>query len=136
MCGRRRRPLVSTRKTGWSPQNNLWTRGRRSKRSRLLKKDLEFASTRHHARHVMLPLGPNIFRAEAARSPKSEPDLSAPTTNCFFRPATGRFPPGPNYLRVGRGLIAEIRAGFVGVNNEFFPAPGGTLITTKAVGGA
>src|SRR4030095_15762510 len=36
----------------------------------------------------------------------------------------------------GSGPITEIRAGFLGSNNEFMPAPGGTLITTKAVGGA
>src|SRR5262249_864013 len=36
----------------------------------------------------------------------------------------------------GSGPITEIRAGFLGFNNEFFPAPGGTLITTKAVGNA
>src|ERR1051326_1272769 len=50
--------------------------------------------------------------------------------------ATCHVAPGPKYLPGGSGPIAEIRAGFVGVNNEFFPAPGGTLITTKAVGGA
>jgi CxxC motif-containing protein (DUF1111 family) len=36
----------------------------------------------------------------------------------------------------GSGPITEIRAGFLGSNNEFMAAPGGTLITTKAVGGA
>jgi CxxC motif-containing protein (DUF1111 family) len=44
--------------------------------------------------------------------------------------------PGPRRLTGGSGPITEIRAGFLGVNNEFFPAPGGTLITTKAVGNA
>src|SRR5262245_15152349 len=44
--------------------------------------------------------------------------------------------PGPKLLPGGSGPITEIRAGFLGKNNEFFPAPGGTLITTKAVGGA
>jgi CxxC motif-containing protein (DUF1111 family) len=36
----------------------------------------------------------------------------------------------------GSGPITEIRAGHLGTNKEFIPAPGGTLITTKAVGGA
>src|SRR5262245_308124 len=36
----------------------------------------------------------------------------------------------------GSGPITEIRAGYLSNNNEFVPAPGGTLITTKAVGGA
>src|SRR5688572_6722913 len=45
-------------------------------------------------------------------------------------------PPGANRLPGGSGPITEIRAGFVGVNNEFFPAPGGTLITTRALGNA
>jgi CxxC motif-containing protein (DUF1111 family) len=44
--------------------------------------------------------------------------------------------PGPRLLPGGSGPITEIRAGFLGFNNEFFPAPGGTLITTRAVGSA
>ena len=36
----------------------------------------------------------------------------------------------------GSGPITELRAGHLGANNEFIAAPGGTLITTKAVGGA
>jgi CxxC motif-containing protein (DUF1111 family) len=36
----------------------------------------------------------------------------------------------------GSGPITELRAGHLGTNKEFIPAPGGTLITTKAVGGA
>jgi CxxC motif-containing protein (DUF1111 family) len=44
--------------------------------------------------------------------------------------------PGTKRLPGGSGPITEIRAGFLGFNNEFFPAPGGTLITTKAVGNA
>src|SRR5262249_55183915 len=44
--------------------------------------------------------------------------------------------PGAKRLPGGSGPVTEIRAGFLGVNNEFFPAPGGTLITTKALGGA
>jgi len=36
----------------------------------------------------------------------------------------------------GSGPITELRAGYLAANNEFVPAPGGTLITTKAVGGA
>jgi CxxC motif-containing protein (DUF1111 family) len=44
--------------------------------------------------------------------------------------------PGAKRLPGGSGPITEIRAGFLGFNNEFFPAPGGTLITTKAVGNA
>ena len=43
---------------------------------------------------------------------------------------------GPKRLPGGSGPITEIRAGFLGFNKEFFPAPGGTLITTKAVGNA
>jgi CxxC motif-containing protein (DUF1111 family) len=42
--------------------------------------------------------------------------------------------PGAKSLPGGSGPITEIRAGFLGVNNEFFPAPGGTLITGRAVG--
>src|SRR5262245_48105940 len=44
--------------------------------------------------------------------------------------------PGPKRLPGGSGPITEIRAGFLGANNEFFPAPGGSLITTRAVGNA
>src|SRR5215831_18333792 len=44
--------------------------------------------------------------------------------------------PGARLLPGGSGPTTEIRAGFLGFNNEFFPAPGGTLITTKAVGSA
>src|SRR5262249_30399744 len=44
--------------------------------------------------------------------------------------------PGAKYLPGGSGAITELRAGFNGVNNEFFPAPGGTLITLRAVGNA
>jgi CxxC motif-containing protein (DUF1111 family) len=44
--------------------------------------------------------------------------------------------PGAKRLPGGSGPITEIRAGFLGFNNEFFPAPGGTLITTRAVGNA
>src|SRR5262245_46514056 len=36
----------------------------------------------------------------------------------------------------GSGPITELRAGHLGTNGEFIPAPGGTLITTKAVGSA
>jgi CxxC motif-containing protein (DUF1111 family) len=36
----------------------------------------------------------------------------------------------------GSGAITELRAGHLGAKSEFIPAPGGTLITTKAVGGA
>src|SRR5262245_558175 len=36
----------------------------------------------------------------------------------------------------GSSPITELRAGFVGRNKEFIPAPGGTLITTRAVGNA
>jgi len=44
--------------------------------------------------------------------------------------------PGPKRLPGGSGPVTEIRAGFLGANNEFFPAPGGSLITTRAVGNA
>src|SRR3954469_11588982 len=44
--------------------------------------------------------------------------------------------PGAKRLPGGSGPTTEIRAGFLGYNNEFFPAPGGTLITTRAVGNA
>src|SRR6058998_2958941 len=43
---------------------------------------------------------------------------------------------GDRRLPGGSGPITEIRAGFLGFNKEFFPAPGGTLITTRAVGNA
>jgi CxxC motif-containing protein (DUF1111 family) len=36
----------------------------------------------------------------------------------------------------GSGPVTELRAGFLSRSNEFIPAPGGTLITTKAVGAA
>jgi CxxC motif-containing protein (DUF1111 family) len=36
----------------------------------------------------------------------------------------------------GGSPITELRAGYLGRNKEFIPAPGGTLITTKAVGNA
>ena len=41
---------------------------------------------------------------------------------------------GDRRLPGGSGPITEVRAGYLGGNNEFIPAPGGTLITTKAVG--
>src|SRR5215470_10165216 len=44
--------------------------------------------------------------------------------------------PNPRSLPGGSGPITELRAGHLAANNEFVPAPGGTLITTKAVGGA
>jgi CxxC motif-containing protein (DUF1111 family) len=44
-------------------------------------------------------------------------------------------PPGSRRLPGGSGPITELRAGYLARNNEFVPAPGGTLITTKAVGG-
>jgi CxxC motif-containing protein (DUF1111 family) len=44
-------------------------------------------------------------------------------------------PPGARRLPGGSGPITELRAGYLARNNEFVPAPGGTLITTKAVGG-
>jgi len=44
--------------------------------------------------------------------------------------------PGPKRLPGGSGPVTEIRAGFLGANNEFFPAPGGSLITTRALGNA
>jgi len=44
--------------------------------------------------------------------------------------------PGAKRLPGGSGPITEIRAGFLGTNNEFFPAPGGSLITTRALGNA
>ena len=43
---------------------------------------------------------------------------------------------GARRLPGGSGPITELRAGFLAQNNEFVPAPGGTLITTKAVGTA
>jgi len=36
----------------------------------------------------------------------------------------------------GSGPITEIRAGYLGQSKEFIPAPGGSLITTRAVGNA
>jgi hypothetical protein len=44
--------------------------------------------------------------------------------------------PGAKRLPGGSGPITEIRAGHLGTNGEFIAAPGGTLITTKAVGNA
>jgi CxxC motif-containing protein (DUF1111 family) len=44
--------------------------------------------------------------------------------------------PGRNRLPGGSGAIAEIRAGHLGTNGEFIAAPGGSLITTKALGNA
>ena len=43
---------------------------------------------------------------------------------------------GAKGLPGGSGPITEIRAGYLGRNKEFIPAPGGTLITTRAVGNA
>src|SRR5262249_8976064 len=42
----------------------------------------------------------------------------------------------PQGLPGGSGPVTELRAGHLGTKGEFIPAPGGTLITTKAVGGA
>jgi CxxC motif-containing protein (DUF1111 family) len=45
-------------------------------------------------------------------------------------------PPGNGRLPGGSGPITELRAGHLGGANEFIPAPGGTLITSQALGGA
>jgi CxxC motif-containing protein (DUF1111 family) len=50
--------------------------------------------------------------------------------------AACHLPAGAKRLPGGSGPITEVRAGFLGTNKEFFPAPGGTLITTRAVGNA
>ena len=42
----------------------------------------------------------------------------------------------PQGLPGGSGPVTELRAGHLGTTGEFIPAPGGTLITTKALGGA
>ncbi len=44
--------------------------------------------------------------------------------------------PGDGRLPGGSGPITELRAGFIDARNRFVPAPGGTLITTRAVGDA
>src|SRR5262245_50817679 len=44
-------------------------------------------------------------------------------------------PPGARRLAGGSGPITELRAGYLARTNEFVPAPGGTLITTKALEG-
>ena len=48
---------------------------------------------------------------------------------CHLAPGDGRLPGGS-------GPITELRAGFSAANDRFVAAPGGTLITTRAVGGA
>jgi len=45
-------------------------------------------------------------------------------------------PVGKRGLPGGSSAITELRAGFLSRSNEFMPAPGGTLITLKAVGKA
>jgi CxxC motif-containing protein (DUF1111 family) len=45
-------------------------------------------------------------------------------------------PGGTSSLPGGSGPITELRAGFLAANGRFVPAPGGTLITTRAVGRA
>jgi CxxC motif-containing protein (DUF1111 family) len=45
-------------------------------------------------------------------------------------------PVGKSGLPGGSGPVTELRAGFISRSNEFIPAPGGTLITLKAVGNA
>ncbi|HEV2669083.1 MAG TPA: di-heme oxidoredictase family protein [Blastocatellia bacterium] len=45
-------------------------------------------------------------------------------------------PPSERGLPGGGSPVTELRAGHVGGANEFIPAPGGTLITAKAVGEA
>jgi CxxC motif-containing protein (DUF1111 family) len=50
--------------------------------------------------------------------------------------ATCHVPFRAGLLPGGSGPITELRAGFIGRSGEFFPAPGGTLITNRAVGRA
>ncbi len=50
--------------------------------------------------------------------------------------ATCHVAPRAGLLPAGSGPITEVRAGFIARSGEFFPAPGGTLITTRAVGRA
>src|SRR5262249_19109632 len=49
---------------------------------------------------------------------------------CHVAPGRNRGLPG------GSGPVTEIRAGHLGTTGDFIAAPGGTLITTKAVGKA
>src|SRR5262250_1330762 len=45
-------------------------------------------------------------------------------------------PPSDRGLPGGSSPVTELRAGHFGGDNKFIPAPGGTLITAQAVGGA
>src|SRR5499426_2692821 len=45
-------------------------------------------------------------------------------------------PPSDRGLPGGSSPVTELRAGHLGADNKFIPAPGGTLITAKAVGEA
>src|SRR5215831_11683796 len=106
---------------------------------------------------VLVVLAVNLWSQEAPQSFDSQNGLLSPqqftqarkTFEEIETPAKGlgihfneascaacHVAPGPGRLTGGSGPITEIRAGFLGFKNEFFPAPGGTLITTKAVGNA
>jgi CxxC motif-containing protein (DUF1111 family) len=106
---------------------------------------------------VLMVVSMNLWSQEAPQSFDSPNGLLSPQQFNEFRksfeevetPAKGlgihfneascaacHLAPGAKRLPGGSGPITEIRAGFLGFNNEFFPAPGGTLITTKAVGNA
>ena len=75
------------------------------------------------------------MRGKRLRTSRRLPrDLAFISTKARAPHATWRRVPG--FCPRGSGPITEVRAGFIARSGEFFPAPGGTLITTRAVGRA
>jgi len=82
-------------------------------------------------------LPPKTFEAakqafEEVETPKKGLGIHFNETSCAHCHLA---PPGARRLPGGSGPITELRAGYLAANNEFVPAPGGTLITTKALEG-
>lgn len=78
-------------------------------------------------------------RFEAARRAFEETETPATGLGTHFNAdscAACHLAPGPGQLFGGSGPVTELRAGFNAANDRFVAAPGGTLITTRAVGGA
>ena len=78
-------------------------------------------------------------RFDAARGEFEEIETPATGLGAHFNDsscAACHLAPGDGRLTGGSGPMTELRAGFSAANDRFVAAPGGTLITTRAVGGA
>ena len=76
---------------------------------------------------------------DAARSAFEEIETPATGLGTHFNDnscAACHLAPGDGRIPGGSGPITELRAGFSAANDRFVAAPGGTLVTTRAVGDA